>query len=283
MPVRRMAPAPRNPTPVTICAAIRVGSVGVPNFSSPRPAKRQDPMPTRAMVRIPAGWPWYSRSSPMATARMAVTKRRSAKSVSPLSGRASAPSGTPAGLVLASRLVRELGKVEAVDEVAEHGEALLVDRSLALVLVVRPLVWVRDDARRLHHLGGDEDRAFDPHRQRDRVRRPGVEIEIAPVLLHVQACVEHLVGEAGHDDALYDAPQVAERGRHQVVGEGAPEGIARDLGRYRLGLEGADPDREVAVRLLLLEDHEVLGGRHMDPDAVDRDLDQVFHPGSHYY
>src|SRR2546427_10197159 len=243
MPVRRMAPAPRNPTPVTICAAIRVGSVAVPNFSSPRPAKRQDPMPTRAMVRMPAGWPWYSRSSPIATARTAVMKRRRAKSASPFSCRASAPSGTPAGLVLASGLVRELREVEAVDEVAKHGEALLVDWGFALVLVVRTFVRVGDYACSLHHLGGDEDRAFDPHRQGDRVRGPGVEIEVAPVLLHVQAGVENLVGEAGDDDAPDADTQGAECGRHQGVGEGGAAGGARDLCRYRPGLEGAGPER----------------------------------------
>src|ERR1700694_4655523 len=47
-----------------------------------------------------------------------------------------------------------------------------------------------------------------------------------------------------------------------------------------LGLR-SDPDREVPVRLLLLQDHQVLGGRHVDPDAVDRDLDEVFHPPPH--
>ena len=37
----------------------------------------------------------------------------------------------------------------------------------------------------------------------------------------------------------------------------------------------ADPDREVPVVRLLLQDHDVLAGGQMHPDAVDLDLDQT--------
>ena len=66
-------------------------------------------------------------------------------------------------------LVWELGQVEAVHEIAEDGKALLVDHRLGLVLVAGVLVRFGDDARCLHDLGGDEDRALDPHRQCDGV------------------------------------------------------------------------------------------------------------------
>src|SRR6202022_1386926 len=56
VPCRRMAPAPRKPTPVTICAAMRVGSVRLPKAGSRATAvNRHDPTPTKAIVRIPAG------------------------------------------------------------------------------------------------------------------------------------------------------------------------------------------------------------------------------------
>src|ERR1700694_1305207 len=56
VPCRRMAPAPRKPTPVTIWAAIRVGSVRLPKYGSRLiVVNRHAPTPTSAMVRIPAG------------------------------------------------------------------------------------------------------------------------------------------------------------------------------------------------------------------------------------
>src|SRR5467141_2566719 len=165
-PVRRMAPAPRKPTPVTICAAMRVGSTRLPKMGSrPTVVNRHAPTPTSAIVRMPAGWPWYSRSEPMKIARMRVTTIRRAKSRSPLSGRGSAPARAPAGFVLGLRLIGELRKVKAVNEVAEHGQPLVVDRGVRLVLLVGRFVGLRDDAGGVHDFGRDEDGALHAHRQ----------------------------------------------------------------------------------------------------------------------
>src|SRR5229473_5259602 len=150
VPWRRIAPAPRKPTPVTICAAMRVGSVRLPkNDSRLIVVNRHAPTPTSAIVRIPAGCPWYSRSVPIAMLRMRVTTMRRAKSRSPLRGSGSAPARAPAGFVLGLGLVGELRQVKAVDEVSEHCQPLIVDRHLGLVLVVRRFVGLRDDARRV--------------------------------------------------------------------------------------------------------------------------------------
>src|SRR5258708_31847658 len=101
------------------------------------------------------------------------------------------------------------------------------------------------------------------------VGRSGVQVEVASVLLDIEPGVEHLVGESRDDDALHADAKVPERGGHQVVGERAPEWVARDLGRDRLGLERADPDRQVAVGLLLFSDHQMLGPPPMNTDYVD--------------
>src|ERR1700674_2388393 len=168
-PLRRMVPAPRKPTPVTIWAAMRVGSTRAPKIVSiPIPVKRHAPTPTRAIVRIPAGWPCHSRSQPTAMARTRVTKRRSARSRSPCRGRSSAPS-RPAGFILGAGFVRQLRQVEAVHEVPKDGQPLFVDRCFRLFLFVPGLVSVRDDAGRVHHFRRDEDRTFGAHRQSDRV------------------------------------------------------------------------------------------------------------------
>src|SRR5438270_63640 len=185
-----------------------------------------------------------------------------------------------ARLVFAARLVGQLRQIEAVHEIPENREALIVDLDLALVLVVG-LVRVGDDARRIHHLGRHEDGALRAHRERDGVGGPGVEVEVSTILLDVQARVEDLVREPRDDDALDAHTQVAERGGHEVVGQGPADRVARDLGRNGLRLEGTDPDGEVAVGFLLLQDDEVLSRRHMDTNAVDGDLDEVLHPRVH--
>ena len=58
--------------PVTIWAAIRAGSEPGPgNASIDRTVNVAEPTETSRCVRIPAGWPWYSRSSPTGAPRMA--------------------------------------------------------------------------------------------------------------------------------------------------------------------------------------------------------------------
>src|SRR5437868_11342583 len=224
-PWRRMLPAPRNPTPVTIWAAMRVGStVLAKSGMRPRPVNMHDPALIKAMVRRPAGWPRNSRSAPMSRPRPSAMVTRMARSTSPDMGVALTPAGATsgpvlrAGFVLGTRLVRKLGEVQAVHEVAEHGEALFVDDGVCLFLIAAlELVRLGDDAGGLHHLRRDEDRALDADRESDGVGRPGVEVEVAAVLLHVEPGVEDLVGQARDDDSLDVDPEVAERGRHQVV------------------------------------------------------------------
>src|SRR5437879_11754631 len=65
------------------------------------------------------------------------------------------------------------------------------------------------------------------------------------------------------------------------MGERPTERVAGDLGRDGLRLERTDPDRQVAVGFLLFEDDQVLGSRHVYPNAVHGHLDEVFHPRPH--
>src|SRR6266852_5991396 len=132
-----MLPAPRKPTPVTIDAAMRVGSTRVPKAgSNPSVVNRHDPAPMSAMVRIPAGWPCISRSVPRASPSKRATTMRRPRSASPVKGRGLAPARATAGFVLGLGFVRELGQVKAVDEVAEHRQPLIVDGRLGFFFVV---------------------------------------------------------------------------------------------------------------------------------------------------
>src|SRR5947209_8580345 len=108
----------------------------------------------------------------MRSPRARAIMTRTARSNSPESGVGSAPAGTSsgpvlrAGFVLGARLVRKLGEVQAVHEVAEHGEALFVDDGVCLFLIAAlELVRLGDDAGGLHHLRRDEDRALDADRE----------------------------------------------------------------------------------------------------------------------
>jgi len=87
--VWRIVPAPRKPTPVTICAARRAGSAvrvgALAAIVSDRSVMIVAPRQMRMFVRSPAGFPESSRSSPISppsrVARRSL-KNRSSRSVS---------------------------------------------------------------------------------------------------------------------------------------------------------------------------------------------------------
>src|SRR6266576_4727667 len=88
-PWRMIAPAPRKPIPVTICAAMRVGSTLAPKLLKPyaeTSVKSAEPTETTRCVRSPACRSRSSRSSPIAPPSAAATKSRSSTSGHPIVG-----------------------------------------------------------------------------------------------------------------------------------------------------------------------------------------------------
>src|SRR3954468_22397444 len=88
-PSRMIAPAPRKPMPVTICAAIRDGSARTmlppPTRNSWKPyaetiVKSADPSETSRCVRIPASRSRISRSNPMIAPSPHAKERRTSAS-----------------------------------------------------------------------------------------------------------------------------------------------------------------------------------------------------------
>src|SRR3954469_15373594 len=78
-PCRMIAPAPRKPIPVTIWAAMRVGSTRTPKFAKPyaeTSVNNADPTETTRCVRSPACRSRSSRSKPIAPPRSAATRSR---------------------------------------------------------------------------------------------------------------------------------------------------------------------------------------------------------------
>src|SRR5439155_10255268 len=87
IPSRMIAPAPRKPIPVTICAATRVGSTLVPKSANPYAptiVNRHEPSETSRCVRMPASRSRSSRSMPTAAPRPAATTSRSTASQPPI-------------------------------------------------------------------------------------------------------------------------------------------------------------------------------------------------------
>src|SRR5262245_38116398 len=95
MPSRMIAPAPRKPMPVTICAAILVGSARTTlaplERNSWKPyaetiVNRDEPSETSRCVRMPASRSRTSRSTPIAAPRPAATTSRTSASQPPSTG-----------------------------------------------------------------------------------------------------------------------------------------------------------------------------------------------------
>src|SRR5581483_1727732 len=124
-PSRMIAPAPRKPMPVTICAAIRVGSVRttLPPLvrKSWKPyaetiVKSAAPSETRRCVRTPASRSRISRSTPTAAPRPAARSRRTSASRPPRDGRLLARSIDRVLLYELELLDPALGEVEQLVE-----------------------------------------------------------------------------------------------------------------------------------------------------------------------
>ena len=69
-------------------------------------------------------------------------------------------------------------------------------------------------------------------------------------------------------------PRFSRARREEVVGQRPVGGQALELHRDRARLPRPDPDREVAIVLGLLEDHDVAAREHVDADALDHHLDE---------
>src|SRR5713101_5076409 len=101
--VWRMVPAPMKPTPARIWAATRPGSPLSAAMRTERTVNRVAPMLMRMLVRRPAGFPFSSRSRPMAppskTARTSWTSNSSRSACAPCGNRSptAAALARPAG------------------------------------------------------------------------------------------------------------------------------------------------------------------------------------------
>src|ERR671932_350188 len=135
-----IAPAPRNPIPVTIWAAIRLGSARTTLSPEARKAwnpyaettvKSAEPSDTSRCVRRPASRPRRSRSIPIAAPNAAASESRSAASPQWSDGTLDASNVHRLELLLRDQPDAAVGEVEQlVERVA--AERILLGRSLHL-------------------------------------------------------------------------------------------------------------------------------------------------------
>src|SRR5207248_6649418 len=227
-----------------------------PRPSSPltAPPSPTSTTPTASLARSrwsePMGWP----GSPPGG---------SASKTRPSGRPSSEPCAARAGSAL-RRAGLEVGKVELVHPVADLGQPLLA-LGVGLAAVTFTLC-LGQHARLLEHLAGHENAGAQPHRYSDRVRGPGVDLQGAPIDAGQDARVKHLIVQRRDHDAVHNDVDRAEHVGEQVMSDRPFRSDAGDLQRDGVGLVDPDPDGQISLGGLFLEDHHVLPGGHVHPD-----------------
>src|SRR5581483_6517065 len=94
------------------------------------------------------------------------------------------------------------------------------------------------------------------------------------VYVQHDARIERVVRKVVHEDVVDVRAERVDDGAQQVVRERAGDGDVLELDGDGVGFGRPDPDREIAIRGLLLQNHHALVIHQADPDALDRHLYQ---------
>ena len=135
-------------------------------------------------------------------------------------------------------------------------------------------VLVEEDAGALEHAFVGEDGHLRADSEGEGIARARVDLHRGAVEVEDDAGVEGVVREVVHEDVVDVRAERLDDGAQEVVGEGAGDGDFLELDGDGVGFGRANPDRQIAVGRLLLEDHDPLVVHQAYPDALDRHLDQ---------
>ena len=122
------------------------------------------------------------------------------------------------------------------------------------------------DAGLVEHGLGAEDRRPGAQRQRDRVGRAGADTSTPSSKTSIgeeDAVVE--LGDADLGELVARGAPTTSRSRSWVSGRGGHDALLGEGDRG--GLDGADPDRQVALTVDLAQQHDRLVRGHLDPDT----------------
>src|ERR671917_755552 len=136
------------------------------------------------------------------------------------------------------------------------------------------------DAGLLDDLVRGEDLGPGADRKRNGIGGAGVHLDRLAVYVEADGGEEGLVLEGGHRDALHRGAELVDEVQGQVVGKGTDELLVLELHEDRTRLRLADPDGQVAVLVLDLEDDDGAGGKEVHVHAVDGHLGEAV--GAHW-
>src|SRR6266576_2782049 len=117
-----------------------------------------------------------------------------------------------------------------------------------------------------------ENRRFEPQGDRDRIGRPGVDLDHRIAAVDVQLGIIRVVLHLGDDDLPQVCPQAEYHLLQEIMGERPRELHARELHGDGARLGGSDPDREHALPFLLLENDDRCVGRTVESQMRDPNL-----------
>jgi hypothetical protein len=179
-------------------------------------------------------------------------------------------SSNPPPYLLAALAFPLLGviQVEAVDEVPEDIQAL----TLLLVRFSLPALLTPNTCFTQHFLG-HEDGSPHSHGQRNRIAGTRVDALNSLGYLKLQLRVERVVRQLGHKHPPNGRSERLDHRFQQVMRQWTRHLNVLQFDRDSVGFECADPNRQKAVLILLLEEHCSLLVHHADPDAVYNHLD----------
>src|SRR5215213_5487459 len=132
---------------------------------------------------------------------------------------------------------------------------------------------LEDDGCLLDHLVRGVDLRACAHGERYGVGWSRVDLDGAAADLEAYGREESRVPQLGHGDLLHRAAELCNQVDGKIVGKGPAELLVLELHQDRARLWLADPDRQVTVIVLYLEDDYGAGGKEIQVDPVDG------HPG----
>src|SRR5947208_8824238 len=120
-----------------------------------------------------------------------------------------------------------------------------------------------------------EDRRLEPQGDRDRIGRPGVDLDHRVAAVDVQLGVIRVVLHLGDDDLPQVCAQAEDYLLQEIVCERPRKLHARELHGDGARLGGPDPDREYTLPFLLLQDDDRRVGRTVEAQMRDPNLNLV--------